>query len=90
MDDDADFLSDPVQVLAYFRKLFIMCRKIHHHHHVEITARDRLGNVQYIAIVLSKIHTDFCNNADRILADYRNNDFFHALYSYLNPHAARQ
>ena len=25
MDDDADFLSDPVQVLAYFRKLFIMC-----------------------------------------------------------------
>jgi len=52
-------------------------RKINNHHHVEITACDGLRDIQNVDVVLRQVHAGLRENADRVLADHRNDNFFH-------------
>ena len=78
---DPDFFTDFLEVFAHFGERLHGAGEIDDHHHVEITARDGLRDVEYVAAVLRQVGADFCYDADSVLAYDGYNDFFHVLLS---------
>ena len=76
-DNHADGLAQTFQLPGHVRGGKVRIRGIRHHHHVEITLDDGLGNIFDIDPVLRQIGAYFGDDADGIPSDDGNDGFLH-------------
>jgi hypothetical protein len=77
MDRDPDLVSDLMQFMSDFAEPLGRSRNIRYQHHIEKSARDGLGNVLNIALIIGKVRTYFRYDAHRVFSDHGNDGFLH-------------
>ena len=77
LDNHSDFPAELFQLPADRSEFLRGLRRVHNHHHVEISGYDRLRDVQNINAVLREIGTHFRDDSNPVFADHRYNCSVH-------------